>query len=425
MKILIKNGRIVSDFISIDEKNDIFIENGVIKDIGKNLGGDDAEIIDAENKIVMPGCIDMYNKICESGYENKDNIIRISESAASGGYTTIASEPNSQPVVDNKTVVEYVYTKTREQASVNIFPYGSMTKNCEGKEVAEIGDMVTAGVVALSDGGNTVSNAELLRNILLYSKMFDVPVITFCQDERLAGNGVVNSGYMSTKMGLRGIPKEAEDIIVARNMLLAKYTGAKLHISHVTTKGAVELIRYGKATGINITAGTCPHYFTLSEKAVEGYNTFAKVSPPLRTEEDIEAIKEGLRDGTIDVIASGHTPAFVERKLTEFDNAAFGISGLEVAFPVSYSELVEKGVLTIHELAEKMCGNPAKILGLNSKGSIEKGKDADLIVVDTENVFNIVAERFFSRAKYSPYGNRQVKGKTLVTVVKGKILRHY
>jgi len=423
MKILIKNGKIVSNEFDGDINSDIYIKDGVIEEIAPDIQAEDAEVIDAENNLVMPGCIDMYSKICESGYENKENIITISKSATSGGFTSIISAPNSLPVIDNKTVVEYVYTKTREQAKVNIFPYGSMTKGCEGKEVAGIGEMIKAGAIGLSDGGHTILDAELIRNIFLYSKMLRIPVVTFCEDENLAGKGVINDGIMATKMGLLGIPKIAEDIIVSRNLLLAQDTGAKLHITHVTTKGAVELIRQGKKQGINVTASTCPHYFTLSEKAVEGYNTFAKVSPPLRMEEDIQAIKDGLKDGTIDVIATGHTPVSVERKFTEFDNAAFGISSLEVSFPISYTELVEKGVLTVNEFVEKLSYNPAKILGLDKKGSIKKGNDADIIIVDTQRDFKIYGETFFSRAKYSPYDGKTVKGKTVVTIVKDKIFK--
>lgn len=422
-RILIKNANIVSRNFNVSDKFDIYIENGVIFDIAPVIDAEDAEIIDAEGLLVMPGCIDMYSKICESGYENKNNIITISKSATSGGFTSIISSPNSQPVVDNKTVVEYVYKKTIEQAEVNIFPYASMTKGCAGEEVAEIGEMVKAGAVGLSDGSYSILDAELMRNICLYSKMLDVPVVTFCEDRNLSKNGVMNDGIMSTKLGLIGIPNVAEDIIVSRNLLLAQSTGAKLHITHVTTKGAVELIRQGKESGINVTASTCPHYFTLSENVLEGYNTFAKVSPPLRTQEDIEAIKEGLADGTIDAIATGHTPVSIERKLTEFDNAAFGISSLEISFPVSYTELVETGVLSINQFSEKLSSNPAKILGLDKKGSVKKGNDADIIIVDTKNEFEVYGENFLSRAKYSPYDNKKVKGKTVFTIVKGKIFK--
>jgi len=423
MKILIKNGKIISDEFDFDDKVDIYIKNGVIEDIAPDINVEGAEIIDAEDNFIMPGCIDMYNKICNSGYENKNNIIIISKSATSSGFTTIISAPNSKPVIDNKTVVEYVFTKTAEQADVNIFPYGSMTKACGGKEIAEIGEMIKAGAIGLSDGCCSILDACLMRNIFLYSKMFDVPVVTFCEDSNLADNGVINDGIMATKMGLLGIPGAAEDIIVSRNLLLAKSTGARLHITHVTTKGAVALIRQGKKEGINVTAGTCPHYFTLSEKAVEGYNTFAKVSPPLRTEEDIMAVKEGLRDGTIDVIATGHTPVSLEKKFTEFDNAEFGISSLEVSFPVSYTELVEGGILSVNEFVRKMSYNPAKILGLNKKGCIKKGNDAEIIIVDVKNEFEIHGKNFFSSAKYSPYENKKVKGKTIFTIVKDKIFR--
>lgn len=426
MRKIIKNAFIVSDKYDINKKLDMYISNGTIVKIGENIEtNEETEIIDAEGFFVMPGFIDMYCKMCEAGYENKHNIVMISQSAAVGGFTTITSLPNSQPVIDNKTVVEYVYSKTREKSSINMFPYGSMTKECLGKEVTEIGEMIDAGIVAISDGGVPVDDNRLLRNILLYSKMFDVPVITFCLDRQLTGRGVINSGYMSTKMGLEGILREAEDVAVSRNIILAKNTGARLHISHVTTRGAVELVRYGKENGVNVTAGTCPHYFTLSEMAVEGYNTFAKVLPPLRTDDDIKAVKEGIKDGTIDVITSGHTPVSIDKKKTEFDNANFGISGLESAFPVCFTEMVDSGTIDIKDMVRLMSSNPAKILGLKNKGYIEEGFDADFIIVDLNEKYNIDASSFKSKAKYSPFDGKCVKGRAIKTFVKGNCIYEY
>lgn len=421
MKLIIKNAFITDKDYKKNNPRDIYIENGIIKKVGNNLNFD-AEILDANFNAVIPGLIDMNCKICEAGYENKDNIVTVSKSAAAGGYTSITTSPNTQPIVDNKTVVEYIYSKSRDESKVNIYPYGSMTKGCIGEEAAEIGEMILAGVVAISDGGNTISNSELLKDILLYSKMFDIPIITMCQDRNLSGCGVINSGYMSTKMGLIGNPRESEEIIVARNLILAKYTGARLHISHVTTKGSVELIKYAKEKGVNVTSGTCPHYFTLSEKAVESYNTIAKVYPPLRTEEDIKAIKNGIKDGTIDIIASGHTPAAYNRKMTEFDKAAYGISSLETAFSVSFTNLVNDNDFTIYDLLKRMSENPAKILKLKNKGAIKEGYDADLSIVDIKNEFIIEASKFVSKAKYSLYDNQMLKGKVINTIVKGKIV---
>lgn len=421
MKLLIKNADIISENFINKGLADIYIENGKIKDVGFDLNAD-ALIIDADGKMVLPGLIDMSCNICEVGYENKDNIISVSRGAAKGGYTSITASPNTTPIIDNKTVVEYIYTKASEYSKVNIFPYGSITKGCLGNDISEIGELILAGVVGLSDGGVNISDSSLLRNILIYSTMFDIPIITYCQDNSIAKNGVVNNGYISTKMGLIGMPREAEEIMVARNLILAKHTGARLHISHVTTKGSVELIKESKDKGVKVTCETCPHYFTLTEKAVENFNTFAKVNPPLRTEEDIEAIKNGIKDGTIDVISTGHSPAYLDRKITEFDNAAFGISSIETSLVISYLNLVKSGIISLYDLIKCMSEKPAEILRLKNKGKIEKGYDADLSIFDPECEFKINPKNFCSRAKYSPYENLNVIGKVTGTIVNGKII---
>lgn len=423
MKMLIKNALIISPYFKKGTIGSIYIEDSTIKKIEEKIEVKCDVVYDAEGKYVLPGFIDMHCKICQTGYENKNNIILVSRGAAAGGYTTITSHPNTQPIIDNKTVVEYVYSKSREYSKVNIFPYGSITKGCLGNEIAEIGGMILAGVVALSDGGTSIENAELLRDIFMYSKMFDVPIITYCQDKNISGSGVINSGYMSTKLGLNGAPREAEEIIVARNLILAKYADARLHITHVTTKGSVELIRYAKKMKVNVTCGTCPHYFSLSENAVDEFNTFAKVKPPLRTDEDIEAIKIGIKDGTIDVISSGHTPVTIDKKNTEFDNAAYGISALQTSFPISYINLVDENNFSIYDLVEKMSYNPSKILGLSKKGCIKEENDADLIIVDIDESYKIDASQFLSKAKYSPFDKLEVKGKIIKTIVKGKIIQ--
>ncbi|MBR1736128.1 MAG: dihydroorotase, partial [Firmicutes bacterium] len=343
MNILIKNGIVIGEGIPDNETNDIYIEDGKIKKIGKNLKENAEKVYVANGKYILPGLIDMHSKICESGYENKDNLKRISNAAAQGGYTTLMTSPTSIPIIDSKTIVDYVTSIGKRYSDVNLITYGAMTKGCEGKEIAEMGEMVIAGVPAVSDGSKSLMNTEILRDVFMYSKMFDIPVVTFCIDKDISGDGVVNSGYMSSKLGLRGIPREGEEIIVARNILLAIHTGARVHLSHITTKGAVKIIKLARQTcpEIKLTASTCPHYFSLTDEAIEDYNTYAKVMPPLRTKADTEDIKEGLLDGTIDIISTGHTPVSVERKKTEFDNAPFGISALETAFSVALSNLVD------------------------------------------------------------------------------------
>ena len=421
MELLIKNARVVSDFYDMDRTMDVYIADGIIKEIGENLSYS-CEELDADGNLLMPGLIDISCKICESGYENKDNIIKVSASAAAGGFTTITTSPKTLPIIDNKSVVEYVYGKVAVGSRVNMFLFGSMTKGCEGEEIAEIGEMIDKGVIAIADGGTPVSNAETLKNIMLYIRMFDVPLITQCMDKDLAGDGMINSGYMSTKLGLRGNPVEAEEVIVSRNLILAQHLNCRMHIINVTAGNSVQLIRAAKCRGDFISAGTCPHYFTLTENEVENFNTLAKVYPPLRTQSDVEQVIEGLRDGTIDVISSGHMPAPWDRKNTEFEKAAYGISSLETSLMVSYTRLVKSGVISVKELSEKMSANPARILGLRTKGIIKEGMDADLIIVDADNEYMVDSAEFASKAKYSPYDGEKLYGKTLVTICGGKVV---
>ncbi len=417
-RALIKNCKIVSPECSIKSLNSLLIIDGKIADMG-DINVECDVIYDAKGNYLLPGLIDMNCKICEDGYESKDNLKIVSASAAAGGFTSLAITPDTQPVIDNKTVVDYVIQRSKTESKVNMYPCGSITKNCNGEDLAEIGKMISKGIVAVSDSGGRIAKASILRDVLMYSKMFDITVISGGLDESLSDGTVVNEGIISTKLGLFGSPREAEEIIVSRNLVLGRYTGARLHIPTITTEFSVELVEKSKKNKENITAGTCPHYFTLTENEVEGYNTYAKVNPPLRTRQDAEAIKEGIYNGTIDVIASGHTPASIHRKQVEFDTAACGISSLETAFAVSYTALCNEK-FSIADLTEKMAENPAKILRLKNKGVIKKGYDADLIIVDLDNEYTIKGSSFFSKAKYTPYEGKRVKGKIIKTFVKGE-----
>lgn len=420
MKRLIKNGFVVSDMTDIKKPADVLIEDNKITAVGYDIKAEDAEIINAEGMYVFPGFIDMHCTICDPGHESVEDIETASMSAAKGGFTSIACIPDTEPAVDNKTVVEYIITKSREYSHVNIYPYGSMTIGCKGEKASEMGEMIRAGAVGIADGDLTVENAKLMRNIFIYSKMFDVPVITHCEDRALSGRGVMSEGRVSTILGLRGMPRDAEDVIVARNIVLAENTGARLHIAHVSTKGAVQYIRQAKKRGVNVTCETCPHYFTLTEEAAMNYNTYAKIIPPLRTQEDADAIIEGLADGTIDVIASGHMPTRIEYKQREFDTAAYGISAFETAFALSWTALVKTGVLTEAQLAKKMSVNPAKILRFKSKGSIAPGMDADITIADTNREYVIEPSEFYSKAKFTPAKGMTVCGSTRHCIVGGK-----
>ncbi|MGN0134694.1 MAG: dihydroorotase, partial [Anaerotignum sp.] len=305
---------------------------------------------------------------------------------------------------------------------VNIHPYGSMSIGCEGKEMAEIGEMYDAGIVGISDGDEFTDSAAFLRNVMVYTKMFDLPVITHCEDRWLSGVGVMNEGYTAACLGLTGMPREAEEVIVARNLILAERTGARLHLAHISTKGSVQLIREAKGRGVPVTCETCPHYFILTEEAIGDYDTLAKVNPPLRTKEDVDAILEGIADGTIDVIASGHSPTNMTEKEREFDTAAYGISSLETAFALSYTHLVQTGIITLEKLIHMMSVKPAEILKLYNKGMILEGKDADIIVVDFQETHRIDPIHFASKAKFSPFAEEEVRGKVLYTMVGGKLL---
>ena len=421
MKTVLKNCRLLGAFPR-DMLNDIYVEDSIIEKIGPNLEVEGAKVLDMGGHMVLPGLIDMHCNICDPGHEYIEDIETVSRAALRGGFTTITCEPNTSPAIDNKTVVEYIVSKSREQSLVNIYPYGSMSIGCEGEQMAEIGEMYDAGIVGISDGDEFTDSAAFLRNVMIYSKMFDLPITTHCEDRGLSAKGVMNEGYTAACLGLAGMPREAEEVIVARNLNLAERTGARLHIAHISTKGSVQLIREAKERGVRVTCETCPHYFILTEEAIGDYNTLAKVNPPLRAKEDVYAIIEGIVDGTIDVIASGHSPTNLTEKEKEFDQAAYGISSLETAFSLSYTYLVEPGYITIEKLIKMLSQKPAEILKLYNKGIITEGRDADIIVVDFMETYRIDPEHFASKARFSPFAEKEVRGKVLYTMVGGKML---
>lgn len=422
MKTILKNCRLVGTTHEKEMLHDIFVENGIIEKIGLHLEVEGAKVLDVGGHTVLPGLIDMHCNICDPGHEYIEDIATVSRAALRGGFTTITCEPNTSPAIDNKAVVEYIVSKSKANSLVNIHPYGSMSIGCQGKEMAEIGEMYDAGIVGISDGDEFVDSAAFLRNVMIYTKMFDLPIITHCEDRGLSGTGVMNEGYTAACLGLSGMPREAEEVIVARNLILAERTGVRLHLSHISTRGSVQLIREAKGRGVSVTCETCPHYFILTEKAIGDYDTLAKVNPPLRTQEDVDAILEGIADGTIDVIASGHSPTNMTEKEREFDTAAYGISSLETAFALSYTHLVETGIISGEKLIYMMSGKPAEILKLYNKGTILEGKDADIIVVDFTETHRIDPVHFASKAKFSPFAEEEVRGKVLYTMVGGRLL---
>ncbi|MCM8779080.1 MAG: dihydroorotase [Candidatus Omnitrophica bacterium] len=421
MSILIKGGYIVDPENKLEGVYDILIDDGEIKKIEKDIDSEKCELIDGKGKYIFPGLVDMHCHLREPGREDEETLLSGSLSGIKGGFTTLCCMPNTKPPIDNQGIVEYIYNENKKIGLMDIFPVGAITKNLEGKELTEIGELKKAGVVAISDDGNCVMDSEVMRRAMEYSKMFDLLVISHCEDKNLSRGGLMNEGYLSSLLGLKGIPRQAEIVMVARDIELAKLTEAKLHIAHVSTKETVELIRQAKKRGIKVTAETCPHYFSLTEERILGYNTNCKVNPPLRTPEDIEAIKEGLRDGTIDVIATDHAPHADFEKDVEFEQASFGMIGLETALGIALKELIKTKIISLSQLVEKMSLNPAKILGLD-KGSINIGKPADLIIVDLDKSWEVKREKIVSKSKNTPFLNWTLPGVIEYVFAKGKLV---
>jgi dihydroorotase len=439
VRILIKGGHIIDPSQEIDGIGDILIEDGRIKEVriqdagykiqdkkSKNRASgimypeSEIKTIDATGMYVLPGLIDMHAHLREPGFEYKETIKTGTTAALKGGFTTVCCMPNTFPVNDNASVTEFIIRKAAQEGLCTVLPIGAITKGRKGEELAEMGAMRDEGCIAFSDDGRPVMNSLIMRRALEYSRVFNVPIISHCEDLTLSKGGVMNEGLLSVTLGLRGIPAETEKIMVYRDISLSELTEGRLHIAHVSTEGAVKLIRDAKKRGINVTAETCPHYFSITEDAIKDYNTNAKVNPPLRTQRDIEAIKEGLRDGTIEVIATDHAPHHVDEKLQEFDKAPSGISGLETALGLSL-RLVEEGVLTMSQLVEKMALNPARILNSGSKGTLRVGSDADVVIVDANKEFKVEASRFVSKGKNTPFDGWVLKGMPVVTISKGRI----
>ncbi len=422
MKILVKGGRVIDPANSFDKVSDIFINDGVIEKVGENLdiaGAD--KIIDAAGCVVAPGLVDMHVHLREPGFEYKEDIESGTSAAAMGGFTSVACMPNTNPTLDNAALIEFVISRAKSVGKVNVFPIGCISKGQKGEELAPIGELKYAGAVAISDDGRPVENALLMKRALQYANTFDMPVISHCEDLNLVDDGSANDGFMATSLGLRPISPAAEEVMVARDVLIAENEGTRVHIAHISTKRSVEIIRNAKKRGAKVTCETCPHYFTLTDAAIEGFNTNAKMNPPLRSHEDVEAIIKGLRDGTIDAIATDHAPHHIDEKNCEFAMASNGIVGLETSLPLSITYLVKAGMLTMSELLEKMCVNPAKILGLN-KGSIAAGKCADIVIFDPDEKIVVDVESFKSKGKNSPYDGFELFGKVKYTIVGGNVV---
>ena len=417
-KLLIKGGQVV--FADEVKAADILLENGKIAKIGKNLKADGAEVVDAAGLTVFPGLIDMHVHLREPGFEYKEDIASGSAAAVAGGFTQVCCMPNTDPVCDNAAVVGYIAARAKEVGLCKVRPIGAITRGEKGETLSEMGKMKDAGAVAVSDDGKPVANARMMRLAMEYASDFGLICLSHCEDTDLVDGGVVNEGYNSTLAGLKGIPRAAEEIIIAREIILAETLHKRAHICHVSTKGGVQLLREAKARGVQITAETCPHYFTLTDDVVTSFDANTKVNPPIREAEDVAAIKEGLRDGTLDCIVTDHAPHHVDEKNVEYNLAAFGISGIETSFSLSYTYLVKGGVLSLPELADRMSAAPARILHLEG-GKIAEGEVADLMLADLNAEYVIDGKKFVSKGKNTPFGGMKVSGKVVCTIVDGDV----
>ena len=420
MRLLIKGGRIVDPVARRVFGGDVLIDEGKIMACGEDLG-DEGDLLDAYGKLVVPGLIDQHTHLREPGYEAKETIETGTRAAAKGGFTSVACMPNTDPVADNKTVITYIRTRAREKGIVNVFPIGALTFGRKGKELCEMADLKEAGAVAFSDDGSCVADSGVMYRAMQYAWMVGLPVITHCEDNGLSAGGLVNEGYMATMLGLKGIPAAAETIMVARDIILAAATGCKLHIAHISTAGSVEMVRQAKAKGIAITAEVTPHHLFLTEEAVASFDPATKVNPPLRSAADVRALTEGLRDGTIDVIATDHAPHAPEEKDVEYEGAPFGVVGLETAVGLVWTRLVQTGVLDLLEVITKMTVNPARILGI-PKGTLEVGRDADITIIDPEREETVEPTRFESLGRNTPFAGWRLKGLPVATIVDGRVV---
>jgi dihydroorotase len=419
MNMLIKGGRVIDPAQGTDEVLDVLVQDGKIAKIGKNLKGE-GEVIDAAGKIVTPGFIDLHVHLRDPGQEYKEDIVTGTRAAAAGGFTSVACMPNTNPVNDSKAITLYIRNKAREEGFVNVFPVGAVTKGSKGESLAEMGELKDAGCLAVSDDGKPVASGELMRRAMEYSRPFGLVVISHAEDLSIVGEGVMNDGFVATEIGLKGIPWVAEDAAVARDVMLAEFTGARLHVAHVSTKGAVEIVRQAKKRGVKVTCEATPHHFTLTDEAVRGYNTNAKMNPPLRGAEDVAAVRAGLADGTIDAIATDHAPHHIDEKNVEFNIALNGIVGLETALPLTL-KLVEEKVLPLADAVARLTIGPARALGI-PRGTLEPGAPADVTVIDPDLAWTVEPAKLQSKSKNTPFGGWQMKGAAVYTVVGGKLV---
>jgi dihydroorotase len=417
---VIRHGRIVDPSVHRDEAGELWIKDGNILDQEPPLSGVEPVVIDATNQIVLPGLIDMHVHLSEPGYEYRETIQTGAMAAAAGGCTAIACMPDTNPVLDNAQTVRFVKTQATD-AAVRVYPIGAITTGRQGEQLTEIGHLVDAGVVGISDAGRPIENPAVLRRALEYARMFDPPVMVHCEDLRLSANGMMNEGRVSTRLGLKGIPVISEETIVARDIKLAEWTGGRIHITHVSAAGSVALIRAAKARGVRVTSAVTPHHLVLTDDALAGYDTNLKVHPPLRAASDVEALRTGLLDGTIDVIASDHTPCSIDEKNTAYQEALFGAIGLETMLAVIMTELIIPGYISLSDAIRTMTVAPAQILGI-SGGTLQPGTPADITIMNPDKSWLVTPDVLHSKSHNTPFGGLTLNGAVTHTIVGGKVL---
>ena len=424
MRLLIKNGYVVDPTQGINTGKNLLVEDGRIAGVSGHNDGvpEGAEVFDATGLVIAPGFIDMHVHLREPGHEYKETIASGVAAAVAGGFTTVCAMPNTSPVNDNAAVTRFMIEQAEHAGLATVFPIGAITKNSDGTELAEMGEMKDAGIVAVSDDGRPLPSAGMMRRAMEYARGFDLPVIDHCEDKSLARGGVMHEGHWSLVLGLRGMPAAAEEIDAERNCLLAGMTGARLHLAHVSTRGAIEAVRRAKEKGLPVTCEAAPHHWTLTDEAVQDYDTNTKMSPPLRSREHLEAIIEGLRDGTIDAIATDHAPHHADEKALEFDQAPFGIVGLETALGLAMEHLVGPGIISLERLVELCATNPARILNLEDRGTLRVGAPADLTIIDPQFAWTFDASRSKSKSRNTPFDGHQFRGAAVATIVGGRIV---
>jgi dihydroorotase len=416
----IANGRVIDPAQNLDQVTDLWVEGDKILALGPRPDLRPDRTLDAAGKIVCPGLIDMHVHLREPGREEDETIETGTAAALAGGVTSVACMPNTEPALDSKADAEFVYLQAKRAGNANVFPIGAITKGREGKELAEIGGLVEGGAVAFTDDGSPVVSAEIMRRALEYCKMFDKAVLSHSEDLELSRGGIMHEGFESMRLGLRGYPAAAEEVMVYREIALAELTGGRIHILHVSTAGSVELIRRGKERGVRVSGEACPHHFTLTDRCLRSFDSNYKMSPPLRTEADVRGILEGLRDGTLEVLATDHAPHAPEKKMRELDLAPNGIIGLETFLPICVKGLIEPGILTWPGLIEKMTINPARVLGID-RGTLRPGAVADVTVIDPEVEWTIDVKDFRSKSRNSPFDGWKVRGRAEVVIVGGVV----